>query len=87
MAHPSDVFLSKRNIWRGEPMFTEWILPNSWQLIVNALANFLYQRSAWRLHLIMLGILFAKGRKTVTSWFRAAGIIRKYKVFYYSYVY
>ena len=83
MAHPSDVFLSKRNIWKGEPMFTEWILPNSWQLIVNALANVLHRRSAWRLHLIMFGILFAKGRKTITSWFRAAGIIRQYKAFYY----
>lgn len=34
-------------------MFTEWILPNSWQLMVNALANVLHRRSAWRLHLIM----------------------------------
>ena len=64
-------------------MFSEWILPNSWQAIVAALANALHKRSAWRLRLIMIGILFAKGRKTITSWFRAAGIIRQYKAFYY----
>lgn len=64
-------------------MFDEWILPNSWQVIAAALAVVLHQRSAWRLHLLMTGILFAKGRKTVTSWFRAAGIVRQYKAFYY----
>ena len=64
-------------------MFTEWILPNSWQATTTALADVLHRRSAWRLHLIMIGILFAKGRKTITSWFRAAGIIRQYKAFYY----
>jgi hypothetical protein len=83
MAHPSDVFLSKRNIWKGEPMFTEWILPNSWQVVATKLTNVLHRRSAWRLYLIMIGILFAKGRKTITSWFRAAGIVRQYKAFYY----
>lgn len=83
MAHPSDVFLGKINIWKGEPMFNEWILPNSWQATTTALADVLHRRSAWRLHLIMIGILFAKGRKTITSWFRAAGIIRQYKAFYY----
>jgi hypothetical protein len=64
-------------------MFNEWILPNSWQLMATALANVLHQRSGWRLHLIMIGILFAKGRKAITSWFRAAGIVRQYKAFYY----
>ena len=48
-------------------MFTEWILPNSWQATTTALADVLHRRSAWRLHLIMIGILFAKGRKTITS--------------------
>jgi hypothetical protein len=64
-------------------MFDEWILPNSWQVIAAALAVVLHQRSAWRLHLVMTGILFAKGRKTITSWLRACGIIRQYKAFYY----
>jgi len=64
-------------------MFNEWILPSSWQLTATALANVLHRRSAWRLHLAMMGILFAKGRKSITSWFRAAGITRQYKAFYY----
>ena len=64
-------------------MFTEWILPNSWQVVATKLTNVLHRRSAWRLYLIMIGILFAKGRKTITSWFRAAGIVRQYKAFYY----
>jgi hypothetical protein len=83
MAHPSDVFLSKRNIWKGEPMFTKWILPNSWQVVATKLTNVLHRRSAWRLYLIMIGILFAKGRRTITSWFRAAGIVQQYKAYYY----
>jgi len=64
-------------------MFDEWILPDSWQVITAALAIVLHRRSAWRLHMVMIGILFAKGRRTVTSWFRAAGIVRQYKAFYY----
>ncbi len=32
------------------------------------------RRSAPRLLLLFVGALFAKGRRTVTSWFRAAGI-------------
>jgi DDE superfamily endonuclease len=38
------------------------------------LAHWLHKRSAARLPLLLAGILFAKGRRTVTSWFRAAGI-------------
>jgi hypothetical protein len=39
-----------------------------------ALACWLHQRSALRLPLLLVGILFACRRRTVTSWFRAAGI-------------
>jgi hypothetical protein len=39
-----------------------------------ALARWLDRRSAVRVPLLLCGILFAKGRRTVTSWFRAAGI-------------
>jgi hypothetical protein len=39
-----------------------------------ALAHWLDKRSAARVPLLLVGILFAKGRRTVTSWFRAAGI-------------
>src|SRR5215475_11894961 len=38
------------------------------------MARWLQKRSAARLPLILTGILFARGRRTVTSWFRACGI-------------
>src|SRR3954452_2265552 len=44
-----------------------------------ALALWLHQRSAARLPLLLVGILFATGRRTVTSWFRAAGIGTDYR--------
>ena len=64
-------------------MFNEWIFPNNWQVMIAALCGVLHQRSAWRLAVIFAGIIFAKGRKTITSWFRAAGITQQYKAFYY----
>ena len=44
-----------------------------------ALAVWLHKRSAARLPLLLCGILFATGRRTVTSWFRAAGIGTDYR--------
>jgi hypothetical protein len=38
------------------------------------LAHWLDKRSAVRVPLLLFGILFAKGRRTVTAWFRAAAI-------------
>jgi len=64
-------------------MFTKWILPDSWQIMTIAICSALHQRSAWRMSIIIAGIIFAKGRKTITSWFRAAGITERYKAFYY----
>jgi hypothetical protein len=84
MAHPSDLSNRyQRHSWKGEPMFTKWIFPDFWQVMVIVLSCVLHQRSAWRLSLIFTAMLFAKGRKTITSWLRAAGINRCYKAFYY----
>lgn len=47
-----------------------------------ALAAWLHQRSARRLPQLLLGLLFAKGRRTVTSWFRAAGIAEEFRPAY-----
>src|SRR5262245_22135931 len=47
-----------------------------------ALAHWLDRRSAARVPLLLFGILFAKGRRTITSWFRAAGISDDYRPFY-----
>src|SRR5690606_2665645 len=64
-------------------MLTKWIFPDFWHVTVIALSCVLHQRSAWRLSVIFTSMLFAKGRKTITSWLRAAGISRCYKAFYY----
>jgi hypothetical protein len=64
-------------------MFTKWIFPDYWQVMVIALSSVLHQRSAWRLATILAAMLFARGRKTITSWLRAADINRCYKAFYY----
>jgi hypothetical protein len=47
-----------------------------------ALAHWLDRRSAARLPRLLFGILFARGRRTVTSWFRAAGITDDYRPYY-----
>ena len=84
MAHPSDLSnRRKRHFRKGEPMFTKWIFPDFWQVTAIALSCVLHQHSAWRLSVIFTAMLFAKGRKTITSWLRAAGIHRCYKAYYY----
>lgn len=47
-----------------------------------ALAHWLDRRSAARVPLLLGGILFARGRRTVTAWFRAAGIADDYRPAY-----
>jgi hypothetical protein len=49
-------------------------LPPFLTSVFTALAHWLHQRSATRLPRLLAGILFATGRRTVTAWFRAAGI-------------
>ena len=53
--------------------------------VANAFAQFagwLDPRTATRLPLLMLGLLFASRRRTVTSWFRAAGITTDFRQSY-----
>jgi hypothetical protein len=64
-------------------MFDKWIFPDQWQMMVITLSCVTHQRSQWRLGIIFTAMLFAKGRKTITSWLRAAGINRCYKAYYY----
>ncbi len=49
-------------------------LPATLQRLIRAMASFLHQRPAWRLAVLLQGALFAKGRRTVTAWLRAAGV-------------
>ncbi len=47
-----------------------------------ALAHCLQQRSAVRLPRLLVGLLFAHGRRTVTSWFRPVGITEDFRPAY-----
>ena len=49
-------------------------LPASVASVFAQLAHWLHPRSAARLSVLMLGILLASNRRTVTSWFRSASI-------------
>ena len=57
--------------------------PTDWQQWVNWLAAGLHGRSRWRLSLILMGIVFARGRRTVTSWLRAVGVSERFADYYY----
>ena len=50
---------------------------------VGTLAKHLHGRNAWRLQRLVVGVILAQGRRTVTSWFRAAGVTRGYRSYYY----
>jgi hypothetical protein len=57
-------------------------LPPSLATAFAQMARWLHRRSAARLPLLLYGVLFAKGRRTVTSWFRAAGITDDFRCAY-----
>jgi hypothetical protein len=54
-------------------------LPTQVSAWFSSLASMLDKRSAPHLSLLLFGALFAKGRRTVTSWFRAAGITTTFR--------
>jgi hypothetical protein len=60
-----------------------WTSPDDWNEWSQWLAAGLHARNRWRLPLLLLGILFAQGRRTVTTWLRAAGISDDYQDYYY----
>ncbi len=54
-------------------------LPSQLSSWLEALVSPLDRRSAPRFLLLLLGALFARGRRTVTSWFRACGITDEFR--------
>ena len=66
-----------------ECRFSETSAPEEWQEWVAWLKPALHSRTQWRLPLVLLGLLFARGRRTVTSWLRAQGITHEYDDYYY----
>ena len=60
-----------------------WQCPSEWSEWSQWLAAGLHARNRWRLPVLLVGILFARGRRTVTTWLRAAGVSDDYQDYYY----
>jgi hypothetical protein len=57
--------------------------PIEWNEWTNWLMQGLHGRNRWRLPLLLAGMLFAQGRRTVSTWLRAAGVSPDYADYYY----
>src|SRR5580693_4352577 len=67
----------------GEPwMQTQW-LPVSLVVWITALAGVFDARQQARFVRLCTGLLFARGRRTVTSWLRGGGVGGDYQRYYY----
>jgi len=62
---------------------TNWQCPSEWSQWSEWLAAGLHARNRWRLPVLLVGILFASGRRTVTTWLRAAGVSDDFQDYYY----
>jgi hypothetical protein len=60
-----------------------WQCPEEWSEWSELLAAVLHGRNRWRLPVLLVGILFAHGRRTVTTWLRAAEVSADYQDYYY----
>lgn len=61
-------------VWNLPAEFLAWIAALTWPL---------HGRLAWRLAPLVQGILFARGRRTVASWLRAARLGAAFPAYYY----
>jgi len=62
---------------------SSWRCPSEWSEWSEWLAAGLHARNRWRLPVLLVGILFARGRRTVTTWLRAIGIRDDFADYYY----
>lgn len=60
-----------------------WECPDQWSEWGEWLGAGLHARNRWRLPVLMMGMLLASGRRTVTTWLRAAGVSDDYQDYYY----
>ena len=61
-------------VWKLPAEFTPWVAALAWPL---------HGRLAGRLAPLLQGVLFARGRRTVASWLRAAGLGAHFPAYYY----
>ncbi len=57
----------------------EYQCPQEWSEWVEWLAAGLHGQCRWRLPVLLVGMLFATGRRTVAAWLRAAGVGNDWK--------
>src|ERR1700674_3416056 len=57
--------------------------PEDWSEWVEWLQAGLHSETRWRFPLVLVGMLLGRGRRTVTSWLRAAGLQADYSDYYY----
>jgi hypothetical protein len=55
-----------------------------WRRWLEAVESVLHKTIAWRFKWILWGMLFAVGRKTISSWIRAAEVQGEYQRYYYA---
>ena len=60
-----------------------WQFPEDFDQWSQWLAAGLHARNRWRLPVLLVGILFAQGRRTVTTWLRAAGVSDDFQDYFY----
>src|SRR5258708_18548153 len=61
----------------------QWQLPPEIVVCITAMAGTLHARLDIRLLALLTGVLFARGKRTVASWLRGAGVQNDYKNHYY----
>ena len=70
-----------------EPRMAEsrcrWQCPQQWSEWSEWLAAGLHGTNRWRFPVLLVGILFARGRRTVTTWLRSVGISDDFDDYYY----
>lgn len=57
--------------------------PREWEDWIGWLAAGLHGRNRWRLAAVMMGVLFAGGRRVVAAWIRTAGVSDDYRDYYF----
>ena len=56
-----------------------WHFPREMASWIDRMSCLLDKRNAWRLCPMLVGAVFAVGRRTVSSWLRAGGLNKDYK--------